>query len=141
MKKQWPTLLLGAVLLVGLVLWFWKGEKGRRVRDRMMLRLPLVRDIVQYAVVERLCRILGAMSSAAVPLPDAMTAAMRRRGGADAPDGTGLTSRGTSPVRALPRASRSCSILLIRLIVQRSRQVPPCRQARLRPQAMASGGV
>ena len=55
----------------------WKGEKGRRARDRMMLRIPLVRDVVQFAVVERLCRILGAMSSAAVPLPDAMTAAMR----------------------------------------------------------------
>lgn len=76
-KTYWWIYPIVIGLLVGLVFWFWKGEKGRRVRDRMMLRMPLVRDIVQYAVVERLCRILGAMSSAAVPLPDAMTAAMR----------------------------------------------------------------
>lgn len=76
-KTYWWIYPIIIGLLVGLVAWFWKGEKGRRVRDRMMLRLPLVRDIVQFAVVERLCRILGAMSAAAVPLPDAMTAAMR----------------------------------------------------------------
>ncbi|MFM8971592.1 MAG: type II secretion system F family protein [Actinomycetota bacterium] len=76
-KTNWWIYPIVIGLFIGLILWFWKGEKGRRARDRMMLRLPLVRDIVQYAVVERLCRILGAMSAAAVPLPDAMTAAMR----------------------------------------------------------------
>ena len=76
-KTYWWIYPIVIGLIVGLVLWLWKGEKGRRARDRMMLRIPLVRDVVQFAVVERLCRILGAMSSAAVPLPDAMTAAMR----------------------------------------------------------------
>jgi len=76
-KNYWWIYPIVGVVVVGLIAWLWKGEKGRRVRDRMMLRFPLVRDIVQYAVVERLCRILGAMSEAAVPLPEAMTAAMR----------------------------------------------------------------
>ena len=36
----------------------------------MFLRLPLVKDIVLYSVVERVTRILGAMVKAGVPLPD-----------------------------------------------------------------------
>jgi len=36
-----------------------------------------VKDIALYSVVERVSRILGAMSRAGVPLPDAMAAAIR----------------------------------------------------------------
>jgi type IV pilus assembly protein PilC len=58
-------------------MYFWKATGGRRLRDRVTLRLPLLRDIVLYSVVERVTRILGAMSRAGVPLPDAMTAAIQ----------------------------------------------------------------
>ncbi|MCZ7535843.1 MAG: type II secretion system F family protein [Acidimicrobiia bacterium] len=39
--------------------------------------MPLVKDIVLYAVVERFGRIVGAMVRAGVPITDAMTAAIR----------------------------------------------------------------
>ena len=65
-------------LVVGLfALFVWKNESGIRFRDKVVLKIPLLRDVVRYAVVERLCRVLGAMLTAAVPVPDAMTAAMR----------------------------------------------------------------
>ncbi len=38
--------------------------------------MPLIKDIVMFSVVERVTRILGAMSRAGVPLPDAMAAAI-----------------------------------------------------------------
>jgi len=64
--------------VVGLIgLWLAKAERGVRVRDRVVLKLPLLSDVVRFSVVERLCRILGAMSTAAVPLPEAMIAAMQ----------------------------------------------------------------
>lgn len=47
-------------------------ESGRALKDRMMLRLPAVGGIVEYAVLERFCRILSSMLKAGVPLPDAM---------------------------------------------------------------------
>jgi type IV pilus assembly protein PilC len=64
-----------AVALLGL--WLWKSQRGGRVRDRVTLKIPLLGEVVRYAVVERVCRVLGAMTAAAVPLPDAMTAAIR----------------------------------------------------------------
>jgi type IV pilus assembly protein PilC len=80
-------LVIGIFVLIGL--WLWKANAGIRARDRMMLRMPLVADIVRYAVVERVCRILGAMSSAAVPLPDAMDAAIRGANNTVFEDGLG----------------------------------------------------
>jgi type IV pilus assembly protein PilC len=76
-KDYWWAYPVVFAAIVLFVFWLWKDTRGIRVRDKWMLKIPMVRDIVRYAVVERLCRILGAMSAAAVPLPDAMRAAMR----------------------------------------------------------------
>lgn len=67
------------LLAAGLVLLVYLGkttDRGRQIRDRMLLRTPLIGDIVLYAVVERFSRIVGAMIAAGVPLPDAMDAAI-----------------------------------------------------------------
>ena len=53
------------------------GNAGGCVRDRMFLRLPLVKEIVLFAVTERVCRIVGAMVKAGVPLPETLTAAIQ----------------------------------------------------------------
>jgi hypothetical protein len=53
---------------------------------------------------------------------------------------TGLMSAAPVCRRGVPRASRSCSILLIRLIVQNSRPGQPLRKpAQRRRQTMATG--
>ena len=36
------------------------------------IKLPVVSDVVRFAIVERTCRILASMVKAGVPLPDAM---------------------------------------------------------------------
>ena len=54
-----------------------KTNRGRVVRDRIFLALPLVGTIVHYAVVERFCRILGAMVRAGVSLPESLSGAIR----------------------------------------------------------------
>ena len=81
-RELHPALLVGlragVRALVGLLLgWLLKTERGRRIRNRVTLRMPLVKVIVLYSVVERVTRILGAMSRAGVPLPDAMAAAIK----------------------------------------------------------------
>jgi type IV pilus assembly protein PilC len=54
-----------------------KSLAGRKLRDRLFLRVPLIKDIVLFSIVERVCRIVAAMVKAGVPLPDTLTAAIR----------------------------------------------------------------
>ena len=55
---------------------FLRTDRGKRTKDRFFLRMPLIGDVVQYAVIERFCRIISAMMKAGVPLPEAMQAAI-----------------------------------------------------------------
>jgi type IV pilus assembly protein PilC len=54
------------------MVWMFKSPTGRDFKDRLVLKLPIIRGIMEYSILERFCRILGAMVKAGVPLPDAM---------------------------------------------------------------------
>lgn len=74
-SQTWLYMLVAlGVLLAGAVI-FFRSPGGRVFRDRMFLRLPMIGEIVRLAVIERFCRVFGAMIRAGVPLPDAMRAA------------------------------------------------------------------
>lgn len=47
-------------------------ERGRQIRDRLVLDLPVAGDLIRTAIIERFARILYSMVSAGVPLPDAL---------------------------------------------------------------------
>jgi type IV pilus assembly protein PilC len=75
-KKFWyvEVAMLGLFATLGVL--GQKTARGRVVRDRLFLALPLVGQIVHYAVVERFCRILGAMVKAGVSLPESLAASI-----------------------------------------------------------------
>ena len=50
-----------------------RSPKGRHFMDKVMLRLPVVGDLAQTAILERVCRILSSMLRAGVDLPRSMT--------------------------------------------------------------------
>ncbi len=56
----------------GTMYWLFKTDGGRLVKDRLVLRIPVIKGIVEYSILERFCRILGAMVKAGVPLPEGM---------------------------------------------------------------------
>jgi type IV pilus assembly protein PilC len=64
-----PILLLA---LAGFGLWTVRSMKGRNLRDRMILSIPVVGDLVTHAILERFCRVLSSMSNAGVPIPEAL---------------------------------------------------------------------
>ena len=64
--------MLVTILVVGLSQ-FTRG--GKKAKDIVLLKVPLIRDIVRYAVIERFCRLLGSMVQAGIPMPEAMTIA------------------------------------------------------------------
>jgi type IV pilus assembly protein PilC len=69
----WWFVLFGGVLalVVGGILMV-RTSSGRARLDAILLRIPLTGDLLKHAMMERICRILGAMVRAGVPLPDAM---------------------------------------------------------------------
>lgn len=57
---------------MGTMYWLFKTDSGKLVKDKLVLRIPVIKGIVEYAILERFCRILAAMVKAGVPLPEGM---------------------------------------------------------------------
>jgi type IV pilus assembly protein PilC len=74
--QTWWLVIMG-VFVVSVVSLFiiLRTEGGKFMRDRALLRAPVMGDIVRCATIERFFRILGAMLRAGVPVPEAMSAA------------------------------------------------------------------
>jgi type II secretory pathway component PulF len=69
--------LIGAVFLVRT--WF-ASEKGRRVWERLVLRSPLIGQLVAQFAMARFCRMLGTLLGAGVPLVQGLNVARRSIG-------------------------------------------------------------
>jgi type IV pilus assembly protein PilC len=75
LTQWWWALTSGLVGLVVACLLAVRTPGGRHVRDYLMLKAPVIGTAVEYALVERFCRILSSMASAGVPLPEALRVA------------------------------------------------------------------
>lgn len=73
MAHWWPAVVGGIVLTALTYLLATRFERGKYVRDLLVLKIPVVGDAVQYALVERFCRVLSSMVSAGVNLTEALT--------------------------------------------------------------------
>ncbi|MBV9097763.1 MAG: type II secretion system F family protein [Frankiaceae bacterium] len=72
----WYVVVAIPVVII-LALWATVStERGRELRDKVLLRLPAFGIIVQYSLLERFCRILGSMSEAGVALAEALHVAI-----------------------------------------------------------------
>lgn len=70
---NWWWLMFSGVAGLALILFLVnRTDSGRLWRDTLLLRLPIVGDLVEHAILERFCRVLSSMVSAGVPLPDAL---------------------------------------------------------------------
>jgi type IV pilus assembly protein PilC len=68
----WYLFFAGAIFIAvgGIVM--VRTSSGRARLDAVLLKIPLTGDLLRHALLERICRILGAMVRAGVPLPEAM---------------------------------------------------------------------
>jgi type IV pilus assembly protein PilC len=70
--NYWLLIIVGLALLVAIPMALVRTKRGRHAKDRMVLRLPILGQVVLYAIIERFCRLLATMMQAGVPLPEAM---------------------------------------------------------------------
>ena len=75
---NWWWAVVGGIVLtvVGLAV-LLRVRSVRKLRDRTLLKLPVVGPVVRYSIVERFCRLLASMMEAGVPLPEAMAVLAR----------------------------------------------------------------
>jgi len=72
-----PIPLAAAMALLGaMIFMLTRTSAGAGVRHRLLLRTPIVRDVVKAAITERFCRILSAMLHSGVPIADGLMAAI-----------------------------------------------------------------
>jgi type IV pilus assembly protein PilC len=73
---QWWWAVAGGVGGLALMLVIaMRTQGGRYTRDRILLAMPVLGDTIQFALVERFCRILSSMVSGGIPLPEALRVA------------------------------------------------------------------
>jgi type IV pilus assembly protein PilC len=80
LRSYGPFVLIGGVVVVLLVRTWFASEKGRRVWEGLMLRLPLVGPLVAQFAMARFCRMLGTLLGAGVPLVQALNVARKSIG-------------------------------------------------------------
>ncbi len=67
-------LYLGAAIVIAIVgfLIAIRTQQGKELRDRLVLKIPIVGNLIHTAIIERFCRLLASMTIAGVALPEAI---------------------------------------------------------------------
>ena len=68
----WYYILGGIAALLVFALLVFGAEHGKPRRDALILKLPAVGPLMHYVIIERFCRVLAALTTAGVSLPDAV---------------------------------------------------------------------
>jgi type IV pilus assembly protein PilC len=72
MGKWWYAILAFVIILVGGFIAMQRTPGGRAKIDALKLKLPVVGDLTETAIIERTCRVLASMLRAGVDLPRSM---------------------------------------------------------------------
>jgi type IV pilus assembly protein PilC len=80
--RFFPLIILGIILIIMAVKRYHKTERGRRVIDGLMLKLPVVGMLVRKIAVARFCRTLSTLTASGVPILDGLEITAKTSGNA-----------------------------------------------------------
>ena len=72
LTTYWLFMVVALVVVIVLFLAAIRTHGGRYLRDRFLLSLPILGDVVKFTIVERFCRVLTSMLEAGVPIPESL---------------------------------------------------------------------
>jgi type IV pilus assembly protein PilC len=94
-------LVLGCVGIYFAVRAYYRTEGGRRVLDGMLLRMPILGEILRKIAVARFCRTLSTLTSSGVPILDGLEITAKTAGNAIIEDAIMLTRRSVEEGKTL----------------------------------------
>ncbi len=71
-ETSWPYIVALVVAIAVFAIVSSRTDWGRAWRDTFLLKAPVVSELTQHAILERFCRVLSAMVTAGVALPEAL---------------------------------------------------------------------
>lgn len=71
-RKYFLVFIMFIVLVVFAIRWYYRQETGRRNIDRLLLRLPILGDLIRKIAVARFARTLATMVASGVPILEGM---------------------------------------------------------------------
>ena len=80
--SYFPVIFVAAGLLAWALRTYYQTDGGRRVIDRITLRMPILGDILRKIAVARFCRTLATLISSGVPILDGLEITARTSGNA-----------------------------------------------------------
>jgi type IV pilus assembly protein PilC len=87
-----PVIIVGGVAIFWGVRQYYATEKGRRTIDGLLLKAPVIGNILRKIAVARFCRTLSTLISSGVPILDGLDITARTSGNAIVEDGI-MTTR------------------------------------------------
>jgi type IV pilus assembly protein PilC len=80
MVAYFPYMFLGLAAFVTVCTVFYRSKWGRRIFDKVILKVPVIGDLLQKVAVARFTRTLGTMVSSGVPILDALDVTAKTAG-------------------------------------------------------------
>jgi type IV pilus assembly protein PilC len=111
MRSYGAFLIIGLVVTVVLLRTWFASEKGKRVWEGFILRVPLVGPLVAQFAMARFCRMLGTLLNAGVPLVQSLNVARRSIGNQILVDAVAQSIEGVQQGGRLGQSLAGCKIL------------------------------
>lgn len=72
LRGYWPAVLVVTVVLVGAAVGWVRSEMGRRIWDRLKLRIPVAGRAIRMVAITRFCRVFGTMLTNGINILEAL---------------------------------------------------------------------
>jgi len=110
--RSYGLLVAAAAVAIGVALRTWfVSEKGKRVWEGGILRLPLVGPLIAQFAMARFCRMLGTLIGAGVPLVQGLNVARRSIGNQVLVDAVAKSIEGVQQGGRLGQSLADCRVL------------------------------
>jgi type IV pilus assembly protein PilC len=108
---RYAIFIIAGLIAVGFALAsYHKTYKGRRVMDRMILRVPVLGTVFRKIAVARFCRTLGTLTSSGVPILDGLEITARTSGNAIVEDAIMETRKAVEEGRTISEPLRDTDV-------------------------------